>query len=1377
MRSKYLVVFLLFLSSIVRAEILDFTGSVHVKNASFSTTVPSIINAYSGSYTISMSNNTPALCALTSAKTSYNSPKTDCEVVWGVSSLGTLASDASVSGTNLIVTPTHPAETYSIPYVIVLRPDGTTASESIISSGTVSFDAGWPAPIGTPAVHAVTELGASYLLDNSTLITNSAFAPVKVRISVPTRLYSQVFSIDGAGGCTVLPGQTNCEISVSFVNVGVEYATSTYALHGNPLEDAVNKPHLFYDNPSAFKFEYDFRPPLSSTFAITLRQGASSEYLTPSVQNLRAGEAYTIVSLAPNSYGTVTLDGSQKQIKVALHETTNRAFNVGYTIQTNHGRSFTAVGKVSVVADQQLSSFSIPVVPNSNFTSSFIGFDYVSTIKAQGSSGLLTGLVPLVMSSDAASPGNVYINGQLVTPGSQHGVVIEFDANGVPVLDLRVDEGAEAISGYKITLDPTDTSLGRIKINASTHKYSISHSIPASVSAFVEGFTGTVSSNCRIVAEADFKLQGTDCVVDWVAPASLSVDKGTVSGIFATAGGNVPIGYSVWTKVNENKIVIGSWSGVVNVSDVVFNFGLTGLDIQRESRPASISLEDLGGSTVACIFYTADEPVENTFYNLLKKRLYCRLEWIHYPEGLVLRRTSTPGELVGSLVSDTDISFQYRITAMMPGGDVLTLADKTEVAVITAPSPIEYTMYDVNPNSDHITADFGSWYAPVLGLVSGSGPIGVEYLYKGESLGFVPVRGSGIFTRLIMPPGINTGDMITVDLRIFYVYAPEISISRQETVVVRPTGSLWPYVNPNLNYNDIDSNTVEAAMRDFRRYYRYRPEEFIFDESVHGKWNIQLMEYNRLGDEIYTPASENIRADAEGKARFNVDLDIYEPKYYVTKAELIANSGGGVLETRITSAFAFNVLKKSLFEGELTSYATSGAVPFRAYFRYFPDNKVDYWHIKRVEWQVNDGSGWETKHEAFGSRSTKWGYVFDAVGDYYVRAVVYNDLDVPTYSAQTLIQTYEIPPVEIEGQNFVINGRDAVYTATINGGDFDLSEWDVEWVYNGEIVGSDKTLTLNFPNQNYGWLTAYVARKGIEYRPELARGYSSKRIYFGMPHSISASLNFDAYPYDLGDSYDFVATPAEDVWGLTTKGRWTGSDGSIVDGFTMSDSYARRDIGYKWYNFEIWYDEFPEIRRSYPLRVLVQSQFLPEMKLGTRYGDITDFTIPVVVDYFAYTDDVVSRYEFRNMTFEWDDGGTGAISYSAGGHARIMGTSAGSVTLTANISNQFGDTQSVSKVLNFNAPPDLVYSIAIVSPYENMTYPSWVYVAGTIENLQYGEKITEITAELDGEPTILRSSGAYFKYLVNEPGVHSFKLSFSTSLGRSSSDEVSVETN
>jgi hypothetical protein len=1332
------------------AETIPFTGTLTVKEAEFTAIFPSDANAFELTPTsVSVSNNTPGLCSLSATKDTYNSATTiDCVVEWSTLPSSHVASGTAASGYYQNV------GTESYEYTVSVFVDGSTDAR-VVSTGNFAVNVNPPPPSVVTSIVYTGSNGSGDLLQTQVFVTETDMPTLT--LNVEPRGYDQQFTSSGSAtymthswsSCTVPAGTTSCSDNYA-PSLQTEYGQETLQLDFQCGGECYTNFPSLASGASAIH-EWDFRPPLSSEIAGQVRSGGAIE-LTPSVENLRIGETYTLSIVQPPSGATagVSMDGQ----KVSFAHTTSASSTVNfrYLLETSQGRSVEPYGRISIVQDQTMPTFSMPSIPASE--PGDIG--YASSGSARYASGekfagVISGTLELLVSSSTG----VRVSGTELTPGQSTPISLNF-IDGVPGIALRFLSSFPTMTAEIVFL-PADVALPRVKLPLNGYTVTAELELPETAVAGLQNVQGTLTSTCSISDEAQAMVSSNTCFAEFILPAGMTqTGDRRIEGIVGS--GSNTIEYRVGFYSGGTRYWLASGSKTMTTSAPEFNYILFGAPIDRLDLRQNLSLIDSTEDPAFDCTYYEGEKVETTIATLNGGRIFCHVEWLNIPGGLETQSRS-PNRLKGRLQSAADAVFYARITSLLPGGAELVIHDEPITPEIIEPVIPEFTLEADQPGAN---GEFGymagSTRIRASGSITMNGDVQLTSYLDGEDIGYTTPTFSGSVRDLAAPADLPVGQTATLTIRVAYRNAPDIYTEKEIKIVSVPASSIRPFAIDSGGFNDVDQASLSSAIRNMSWTCRSASSECPYDINTFGKWDIYLAKYMGYRDPPLR-ITDSYPTNIDGIAEIPYSLTT-DRQRFVLVANFISDEGS-LIDSRESPPVIYDVLKKSDFDGRVTSRTVSGEAPLSTGLRFTLDERSDMVHVRNVKWQVDEGTGWVTVSDTDGRRGLFLRRVFEE-GVYQVRAIVTNPAGLDTYSESLTVEAYTLPTIELVGSTYLLPGVSEEFSLLIDGEPPSADEWIINWEMDAFDAFDTTSVTLSSDENSRTRMTYRAHLRRYPDDPRAGR-VGTTTVIWDTPRYVRYRFDAPREVWDTGETYALSAEPYADRFGLTFRGEWTLPDGAIVPGTSISYTPDERGFGYKLLNFTGWYEEWPSVQGESRLKINHLSDLLPNIDLDHDYT--SPIQAPAETYFRVSVDRRLSSAEFETIDTEIVING-GELTYDAGMQFGAVFTTGGAKTIKTAWTNADGDRVEGNATIEVLPPADLEMTLDLLSTPEYIVNSGSAWVMPSVTGLASNDRLTLYTGLLNGEPWPI--SGRFGKILYpipEDPGTYELTLIADTKYG------------
>lgn len=1363
-RCAFSLLMLLVTSGFAHGEIINLTGSIQVDDPSFSVQSPGTVKAYDSSPSaITVVNKTPSLCQLSGASGTYNQSSVSCIVEWKNIPAGFAQNAGSLSGVS-----TGPAGTASPSYAIYLSLDGKTPNDEI-ASGTVSISITSPDTPTLSSVDVNTGSSETNIIPLQVFTDKTATYP-SITIKVTPEGYDQVVTLTPSSsvlstqftGCTVKAGASSCSgkfAPVLSADYGLEKFDVAVVCGGSCAT-------AFPSTKSAgtATFEWDYRPPLATSLTAMVRQGGSTGFIKPAIQNSRSGELFTLQMPATVPYGSVQLSSDSSEVDFNQTGTAGGNSSFTYKLISNESRSATGVATIKILHDVALPAMSLPVLVNTSQS-----LPYTSSLGASdGNGNKISGSIPgtLSVTTDSAVPLNV--DGTTLSPGQSVSQNITF-SSGVPQYTVALPNGlggTNTTATAHIEFVPDDPSLPRVIVPVNGYQVTAKMQVPLSVTAGLQSVVAHISSNCTLEEKSKIQPGSSACFVAWTLPTGMSdVAPGEASGLVSSGKNN--ISFDLKTIRGGQEYTLASGSAVIDATPPNFQFNLMGTPISRLLASQKVEIMDTETKPpVLCTYYTGTPiPTPQVIFN--SGRIYCNLQWTHIPAGFSVLSNYAPEILQGMIQDPTDETFSAKITTILPGGATMTLLNKTFSPTVIEPEKptIDITPMMKGPNGEFLYYE-GYPTIPVTGKVGVNGSSVVETLMSGVKVGSVMPWFTGYVSRLQPPKSAPVGQIQDATVRVTYPTATNVYTDEAVKIAALPPPTIRPTISVSGDPNDVDKMNVNVAIANtsWQCYNKSCP----YDASTDGAWKVTVGQYAGYKKPPANPAAP-VTTDSNGVATIPYVFPAGTQRY-VALAKLYSASGE-LLDTRTSNVLQVYSIKKSQFQGNLSASRITGRAPLATLLKYVPDNLTDRLFVKHVLWEINDGLGWKTMAEGDGPQALYQYHLFQK-GEYQVRVTITNTAGVQTVTDPITIDAYELPQLKIGGPIMALIGSDQTLTAEVDGQPLDLNKWGIEWDVNGVIYHDVDTVTVH--SDTPATISVKASAHLLAYPNDTEAGmFATRGIRFDKPTQVFVALKAPTVVKDDGTQYTFSATATNNLMGLTLDGTWTMPDGSVVNGTSATYQSPKRSFGPAKATFVGWYKEYPSLKDTFNVYVSQESQYLPKVTYYNPYS-----SGPVQAPFYGSLTLRPARYlsttqsQGLSITQSASDGSK--VVSSSGLESTFLFKQGGDVTISGSIKNASGDQVSASTVVHVLAPAPLAIAMTTTSDPATALKTGYVSIYPKVTGLSQLDRVAHWAGYIDGTQAPLTPYINTLRFPIHSPGTYNLKLTLQTQMGYTATGTLQV---
>jgi hypothetical protein len=1374
-----------FYSIISYAEIFVLSGSLDVKDPVIQVDYnPAFARSWSTSpFSYQITNLTPELCDLGNISDSgainpYNTGlNVNCLIEWSTNPF--IYGEPS-DPYNIHASFTDHDGNLSHSLNLYLATGPSVAELELVSPGPVSTDSFPLSPPSPPSI-----IGATWILTD--LSNSSPTSPIglsenyvfrytnhefnTLAITLSQQRYDQTVNVSFSdsvnfpnNSCFIPAGSTSCSVESVFALDDYGYVDINIDVDGsapiNPTPGVWNS--VWNDSfPILTRhFEWDTLPALSAEGTASIKSGGVGSF-TPDISNLRTGESYTLSITNPPSSGLLDLTGNT--ISYTHDEANNSSvITFAYMLTTSTGRTLNVPATFSIMQDQNLNIHKIPKLP---FSYSGAGIQYGNSRPATDIDGIpFQGFHDFAVTSLPTNTSPITINGSFLNPGDTSNINIEYLA-GLPQVRVFVAEGTSA---EVISLKIDSPSNPRHVIHIDSYEIITTVVFPETVTAGVEVVNGTLSSSCPILDKSLVTTDSGQCFVEWDLPPGLN--KITNTKIRGILGAGTPsVRYELKTIYEGIEMTVVDKTHTMVTTSPIFDVELSGLPINRTEGETLIRLTEMTETPPSkCTYYSGNE-ITTTETSLLQGKMFCHVEWRIIPTGFDLPANLYPGYLEGVIANSNDKTFSYLITVRLPDGSLLIIDDKVIVAEVIDPIRPVITI-DTRDKTDLGVAKIPKGFVRmnVFGHASGNGRMVIKTIYEGQEIGKINALSSGHFKSLYMPTTVASGQKVTLTIRAEYISAPDVYTDYPLEVVFTSPKYIKPTVDISVEYNDVDTSSINVQMKQVTYACNRTPCPYLASEF--GNWYVFLTDYVRTVTSDSPVLSSVAETNSTGAAIINHDLDT-ENKGYLIVAES-RGPGGEVYDRRQSNPVRFNVLKKSNFDGTVYSRKVSGKAPFTNIFRYNPTDRADNYHITKTDWEVNDGSGWTNVKSTEGRAGIVLLHSFPA-GVYQVRAIVYNDMALPTYSEVIEVTSYNIPELIMETNFRNLIGTTQEIKLTIDGSPIDTDKYHVVWEVDGLVYEDVASISVTSEETKSFLIKAKADIRGLEADPG-AGMIALRAIRFDKPRSVYVTLTVPQSVADDGTSYLFKAEPSINMYDLTLTGEWTLPDGSIVSGTDVNYISPNAAYGYQYVYFKSWYEEYPTLVTTHKRRLRQLSDRLPAMDIIRSYSEEA-YKAPSVVVYRMISDRSMSSVDWNNVLFDFTNNTAGELRYYKANSFSLLYSQGGEKTISLQASNLYGDSAAVSYTESLITPPDPInVNLRLLTNMDFFSPPNKVKVGVDISGISKLDRVFSKSFKLNGVPVTPYQASSYFKIQIETSGTHTIEMTLGTKYGYTATSTIVV---
>lgn len=372
-----------------------------------------------------------------------------------------------------------------------------------------------------------------------------------------------------------------------------------------------------------------------------------------------------------------------------------------------------------------------------------------------------------------------------------------------------------------------------------------------------------------------------------------------------------------------------------------------------------------------------------------------------------------------------------------------------------------------------------------------------------------------------------------------------------------------------------------------------------------------------------------------------------------------------------------------------------------------------------------------------------------------------------TSTASILVNGYVTPVVTIDGPMFAY--KKETHTYTINDIYSPSGQVDVMWFVDGVQYGAGNAITYTFAEAKRMEVKVMAAVQGSGNDPD-GQGETSMGVYVS---EYPKPIVYIKKPRTI-----FVNEPAEFTVNTYVPsgvdrqlfGRWVLPDGSYESGDALT--YTFTTTGRQAMSYEAWFEGYEEDIVTRATNVYPMEYIFPDFSIGTYRG--TEGVVPFLT-YFRPSGDL-RKTAGKTITYNWDFGDGTTYTSNRATYVYKEYDNPGVYTITLDVADEDGNTDSDSVQLTLNEPDPI--ELIIKPSYSNayMRAPLNMYTRVYKTGGHPRDRIQSYDWKVNGESASDRS---LFYYTMADPGTYNLSLDIKTMYddAASASETVTVNAN
>ncbi len=1041
-----------------------------------------------------------------------------------------------------------------------------------------------------------------------------------------------------------------------------------------------------------------------------------------------------------------------------------------------------------------------------------------------------TGTSQLTAYSASNSTVPVVIGGKTIAPGQSVVINPAYDfsktAGSISLPVHTVKDGDEGVANITIKTGVANTSIFSTKITTWS-----SHVTLAADNWTVQQFLGNINirvlidkkTMCRVTTNVDVAKAG-DIYADPVClikfdtkPATTHVINKPDVKLVGTSSilGKNKISYSVYLYEGSSQILLSTGTNFIQVNALTLNYDLVlpAGNIRQNIQSINTTLRLVSGDT--CKLTMSPARAKATVQPGRKKQ--CLVEWLNLPPGLSQRNYVSAPNLIGRLTTLGANKIAWRISLFKDNGSKTVVSTGQRITNVTAPQPPQLTIKSLSSLSmagnDYITTTDGGniakadYYAPAGDLLVTTSIDGVV-----SSVRAVGSRTGRATQGWLLVRNTKTAlwSSHTYKIKVAYKYMPQLFIEKTITSKTAPSLRLALKLSQSTHTRTVISTDIQHFTVNLTTAYSRINN---YDKTTMGAWNVYIGNLQPDGTVHSLTPTVPLAIDTP----FDVDLT------GITQANLVAvatlnSQVPGYARTIKSRRISLRVLQGRGIHGTIESRKISGSAPLRTVL-YIRTSRDAYYQVDKVDWYVSQDAGLTYTKAINPARNTRSFYHVFPLGEYKVKAVIFNKNTGATYETPPVnIIAYHRPEFEIRGAlndyigtprpifvydkdpGVLANASTALTTematlsTTCQSPQFDCTPntgW--YWKLKNDETNANESMINNIyeysidngkiwhpMNGSFTPSATQTASKGYIYI--MIRGRSKKapatdRYAYTTKRTrihVIAMNKIRAYIYvprrmEAGKSYVIrgIRRSQQNML-LPEKNSWILPDGTTVDG-TLNLHYTPTiaDVtkGSALFQFNPGYyggSAFDAAQGHATSTAMIWKYTFPTFIMSV-YKKV-DYA-PTIITFIVKQG--VKRYAVDGLNINWLLPSGVTVKQSGYDRRSLYFDKAGTYSIKANISDARGNAVTLTKTVTLGSMPPFNISIRVLGPTKHYA-PYYVSFRPTITGGHIYDRITSIDTYLDG---VKRSNS---RNIILNQGTHNIKFVIKSRMGVTQSKTITM---
>ncbi len=437
---------------------------------------------------------------------------------------------------------------------------------------------------------------------------------------------------------------------------------------------------------------------------------------------------------------------------------------------------------------------------------------------------------------------------------------------------------------------------------------------------------------------------------------------------------------------------------------------------------------------------------------------------------------------------------------------------------------------------------------------------------------------------------------------------------------------------------------------------------------------------------------------------------------------------------------------------------------------------VELWKNEKGTCTVTANTTWGTLQYAWDATGTVTGNgsdadVFFSQKGYGVVNAAVSLAGAPavkvTSSATILVNGYVTPVVTIDGPKFAY--KKETHTYTIKDISSPSGPVDISWYVDGLQYGTGNAITYTFSEAKRVEVKAMAAIQGSGGDPD-GQGENAMGVYVSEYPKPVAYIEKPKTVFVNEPAQFTVKTYVPSGVDRQLFGRWVLPDGSRDSGEALTYTFTipgRQVIAY-----EAWFEGYEEDIVSRSTNIYPLEYVFPDYSISTSKG--TEGVVPFLT-YFKPAGDL-RKTAGKTITYTWDFGDGTVYTSQRATYIYKEYVNPGSYTITLNVTDESGNTDSDSVQLSLNAPDPIQLSITPTYSNAYMRAPLNMFARVKKTGGHPRDRIMTYGWKVNGESA---SGKSLFYYTMPDPGIYNLSLDITTQYNdaASASDVVTVNAN